>query len=296
MALFLQQVITGLALGFIYGTVALCVVLVYKPTKVLNFAQGQLLIIGAFFCWTCTGGVWHLPAWRAFLLTMIVTGIVGFVISRLVLRPMVGQPILAAIMMTICLLAVLMGGVLVIWGGVPQVYVPPILPKETVLLGTAIVSQQYLWSAGLALLLLGICTFFFQRTKAGLAMRGTSEDHQLAESVGVDVGSVFDQSWIITAIVSGLIGIVLGSIFGVNTIISDIGLKAFAVVLLGGLESIPGAIFGGLILGLAESMACGYIDPLVGGGIREIFAWVVALVVLLFLPYGLFGWRRIERI
>jgi len=291
----LQQVITGIALGIIYGIIAICIVLIYKSTSVFNFAQGELLVIGAFFCWTCIVQ-WHLPLWVAFILTFIVSGMVGMLIERLTLRPLIGQPILAAIMMTVSLLAVLKGISYLAWGSDPRSYTPAIFPKEPIHFGAAVISQEYVWALGLAAVLLAIFIYFFQRTRAGLAMRGTSEDHQLAQSLGIPVETVFGQSWMIAAMVSAIVGIVLASLFSVNMGISDIGLKAFAVVLLGGLESIPGALIAGLIIGISEMIAAAFLDPIVGGGIREVFPWIVAVVVLIFLPYGLFGWRRIERI
>jgi len=295
MAFFAQLIITGLALGIIYGVIALCIVLIYKSTRVFNFAQGELLIIGAFFAWSCLVQ-WHLPVWLTFLLTMGVTGVVGFLIERLTLRPLIGQPILAAIMMTVSLMAVLKGGAFLAWGGETQSYQPTIFPKEPVQLGTVVISQEYAWASGLAIILIVLFAFFFQRTRAGLAMRGTSEDHQLAQSVGIPVENVFAQSWIIAGMVSSVVGIILASLFSVDMGIGELGLKAFAVVLLGGLESIPGAIIAGLTIGVLEMVAAGYLDPIVGGGIRDVFPWVVAVIVLVFLPYGLFGWRRIERI
>lgn len=295
MAFFAQLIITGLAIGIIYGVIALCIVLIYKSTQVFNFAEGELLIIGAFFAWSCLVQ-WHIPVWLTFLLTMVVTGVVGFLIERLTLRPLIGQPILAAIMMTVSLMAVLKGGALLAWGGETQSYQPPVFPKVPVQLGPVVVSQEYAWASGLAIILIVLFALFFQRTKAGLAMRGTSEDHQLAQSMGISVETVFAQSWIIAGMVSSVVGVVLASLFSVDMGIGELGLKAFAVVLLGGLESIPGAIIAGLTIGVLEMMAAGYLDPVVGGGIRDVFPWVVAVIVLIFLPYGLFGWRRIERI
>jgi len=240
--------------------------------------------------------VWHFPVWLTLPLTMVVTGFIGFLIERLTLRPLIGQPILASIMMTISLMAVLKGGALLAWGGETQSFQPPIFPKTPVQMGPVVISQEYVWASALAIILIVMFALFFQRTRAGLAMRGTSEDHQLAQSLGIPVETVFAQSWIIAGMVSSVVGIVLASLFSVDMGIGELGLKAFAVVLLGGLQSIPGAIIAGLIIGVSEMMATGYLDPVVGGGIRDVFPWVVAVVVLIFLPYGLFGWKRIERI
>lgn len=290
-----SYLITGISLGFIYGLVALGFVLIYKSSRILNFAVGEFLLVGAYIAWTFRV-LWHMPVIVSFLLTMIAGALLGLFIERVALRPLIGEPILGIIMMTIALSTILLGLVTLVWGGIPKVYQPRLFPAEPVHLGDIVVRQEYLWGFVVSVLMLIIFNLFFRFTIAGLAMRATSEDHQLARSTGIKVKRVFAQSWMICAMVAGVAGIILASMTSVTLNLSQVGLKSIAVVLVGGLESVPGAIVAGLIIGVAEGLAMGYIDPLVGGGIAEVFAFGVAIISLLIWPYGLFGLRRIERI
>ena len=295
MNFFLQMVISGLSIGIVYGVVALGIVLIWKSTGVFNFAQGALLLVGGYFAWTCISQ-WHFPLWAAFVLTMVICSIVCYLIQFLCFRPLIGQPHRAVVLVAIALIGLVEGGVLLVWKGVAQNYTPPIFPKEPLHLGEVTISQEYLWVLVMSTSFLIMLGFFFQRTRIGLAMRGTCEDHELAESVGISVETVFGQSWIIVGIISALIGITLSSLYAVEVGIAHIGLTAFAVVLVGGLESFPGAIAAGFIIGLAETLACGYINPIVGGGVRDIFPWIVAILFIVFFPHGLFGYKKTERV
>lgn len=287
--------VTGISVGFIYGLVALGFVLIYKSSRILNFAVGEFLLIGAYLAWTARV-LWHMPLILVFIITMLGGGILGLIIERVALRPLIGQPILGIIMMTIALSTILLGGVMLVWGAIPKIFEPRLFPSEPVTLANMVIRQEYVWGFVVAVIMLVFFTLFFRFTTSGLAMRATSEDHQLARSTGIRVKSVFAQSWVICAIVSGVGGIILASITSVTIDLSQVGLKSIAVVLVGGLESVPGAIIAGVIIGIAEGLATGYIDPLVGGGIAEVFAFGVAIISLLIWPYGLFGLRRIERI
>jgi len=291
----LRYMTQGLSLGLIYGVVALGFVLIYKSSRILNLAVGEFLLIGAYIAWT-SRVVWHLPVWLCFAIAVIVAIILGLVVERVAIRPLIGQPILGAIMMTIALMVILRGGVLLGWGAIAKAYEPRLFPATPVHLGELVIRQEYVWGFVVAVIMLGILTYFFRFTKAGLAMRATSEDHQLARGMGIRVKTVFSQSWAISAIVAGIAGIILASMTSVTIDLANVGLKSIAVVLVGGLESVPGAIVAGLIIGVAEALAAGYIDPLVGGGIATVFAFAIAIVSLLIWPYGLFGLRRIERI
>jgi len=295
MDFFLQIAVSGLSIGIVYGIVALGIVLIWKSTAVFNFAQGAFLLVGGYFAWTCIVQ-WHLPVWLAFILTIIVCAIVCYLVQYLCFRPLIGQPHRAVILMAIALIGLVEGGVILFWKGIAQNYIPPIFPKEPVHLGGITISQEYVWVLGMSAALLIAFGLFFQRTRLGLAMRGTCEDHELAESVGISVETVFGQSWIIVGIISAVIGITLSSLYAVEIGIAHIGLVAFAVVLVGGLESFPGAIAAGLIIGLSESLACGYLDPIVGGGVRDVFSWMVAILVIIFFPHGIFGYKKIERV
>lgn len=291
----LRYITQGISLGLIYGIVALGFVLVYKSSRILNFAVGEFLLIGAYVTWT-TRVVLGLPVWACFLIAIIVAIGLGLVVERVAIRPLIGQPILGVIMMTIALMVILRGGVLLGWGAIAKAYEPRLFPAEPFVLGDLIIRQEYVWGLVVAAFMLIIFTYFFRATKAGLAMRATSEDHQLARGTGIRVKTVFAQSWAICAVVAGIAGIILASMTNVTIDLSNIGLKSVAVVLVGGLESVPGSIIAGLIIGIAEALASGYIDPLVGGGMSEVFAFGIAIISLLIWPWGLFGLRRIERI
>jgi len=218
------------------------------------------------------------------------------VIERIAIRPLIGQPILGIIMMTLALMVILRNVVLLNWGAIAKTYEPRLFPTAPFYLGHLVIRQEYVWGLVVAVVMLIIFTYFFRFMQAGLAMRATSEDHQLARGTGIRVKTVFAQSWAICAIVAGIAGIILASMTGVTLDLANVGLKSIAVVLVGGLESVPGAIIAGLIIGVAEALAAGYIDPWVGGGIATVFAFALAIVSLLIWPYGLFGLRRIERI
>jgi len=291
----LRYITQGISLGLIYGLVALGFVLVYKSSRILNFAVGEFLLIGAYVTWTARV-VWHLPVVLCFVVALIAAIILGLVIERIAIRPLIGQPILGVIMMTIALMVILRGGVLLAWGAIAKTYEPRLFPATPIYIGDLIIRQEYVWGLVVAVVMLILFTYFFRFTKAGLAMRATSEDHQLARGTGIRVKTVFSQSWIICAVVAGIAGIILASMTNVTIDLATVGLKSVAVVLVGGLESVPGAIIAGLIIGVAEALAAGYIDPWVGGGIAEVFAFGIAMVSLLIWPWGLFGLRRIERI
>jgi len=291
---FLGFATSGILVGALYSIVALGVVLIFKTTQVFNLAQGEMLLIGTWLGWAAIAW-WHLPIWLAFIVALVLSAVVGMVIERFVMRPMVGQPLMAMIMITIGILSVLRGISLYFWGGPTQAF-PRMFPAEGLQIGALSVSLQHLYAAGIAVILVVLTYAYFRYTRGGLAMRAMAEDHQVAQSVGLSVTRGFSRAWMLSAIVATAGGILLGSTVGVDFSLSDIGLKAFPVVMLGGFESIPGVLLAGPIMGLCEFLGAGYVDPLVGGGIGEIMPFVVMLIVLLFRPYGLFGYKTIERV
>lgn len=280
--------------GGVYALVALGFVVVWKSTSVFNFAQGEILMVSAYICWALLVQV-GLPLWATFIVTFVVAACLGLTVERFALRPMIGQPLLAAMMITLALIAVLDGLVTIIWGSRQEV-LPDFFPRAPLHLGSVMISQQLLVAFIIAIGLFFAFVLFFRRSKFGLAMRATAEDHQVTRSMGIKVSNSFAMAWVVACIVAAVGGILLGSVNGVNMNLGFLGLKAFPVVILGGLDSIPGAIIAGLIVGILEKLATGYIDPFVGGGFAEIFPFIILLFVLLVRPYGLFGQERIERI
>ncbi|NOY77049.1 MAG: branched-chain amino acid ABC transporter permease [Calditrichaeota bacterium] len=294
MIFFLQLMVTGFVVGSVYALVALGFVLIYKSSRVINFAQGELVLVGAFVCLSLTT-TYKVPFFLAFLLTMTVAVIVGLLIERFFLRPMIGEPVLSIIMLTIGLSSFLRGIVEIIWGTETRVF-PPIFPSKPINFGGIVISQVYMWSFILAVLFLGIFTVFFKFTNEGIAMRAAADDEDAALSMGISIKKIYGLAWAIAALVAAVGGVVIGNINGVNISLSMMGLRVFPVVILGGLDSIPGAIIGGLAIGILENLAGGYLDPFFGGGVKEIFPFIILVLVLMIKPYGLFGLERIERV
>jgi branched-chain amino acid transport system permease protein len=237
-----------------------------------------------------------LPIWAALLLAIATAAVMGLLIERLMLRPLVGQPVLAVIMMTIALATVLGGLATLIWGAEYKAY-HGLLPTINLKLGSISVPSESLIGLIVSLICVVLLLLLFRYTKIGLAMRATAEDLQVVQSVGIKATTVYAVSWVIASVVGVIGGILLGGVSGANMDLANIGLKAFAVVLLGGVDSIGGAIVAGIILGMLENVAAGYLDPLLpGGGLAQVFPFFVMIIVLVFKPHGLFGLARIERV
>jgi branched-chain amino acid transport system permease protein len=295
MTFFLQLVVTGLAQGMVYALVAIGFVIILKCSEVFNIAQGHFVLIGGYLGYTFLVPL-NLPIWAAILAAIAVAAVMGLLIERLMLRPMVGQPVLAVVMMTIALATVLGGLATLLWGAEYKAY-HGLLPTITVKVGEISIPSESLIGLIVSIICVGILMILFRYTKIGLAMRATAEDLQVVQSVGIKATTVYAVSWIIASVVGVIGGILLGGVSGANMELANIGLKAFAVVLLGGVNSIGGAIVGGIILGMLENVAAGYLDPLLpGGGLAQVFPFIVMIIVLIFRPYGLFGLARIERV
>ena len=294
MSEFLQYLIMGLMEGGLYALVGAAIVLVYKATQVVSLAHGQLLAFGAFFFYLFFAPL-GLPLIIAVLLTFIATGILGLAIDRLTLRPLIGQPLFAAFLVTFAIFMVFDGVFMLILKGSSR-SLPAFLPKGILQVWTLSIPEGPLVSFIVALALFGLLGLFFQYTKIGLGMRATAEDHQLAQSTGINVKNIFSLIWILSAVVAAISGIAIANIMDIYYSLPQIGMKGLIVALFGGLESLPGALLAGLLLGVLENVSAGYLDPLVGGGVKEVAAYVMLLVILLVRPYGLFGLVRIERI
>ncbi len=290
---FVQLALSGIANGAILALVALGFVLIYKSSDVINFAQGELLLIGAYLTYSMVEifGLW----WPlGVVVAVVLAAVVGVLIEQLVLRPLIGEPTISVIMVTIGLSSLLRAIVGGIWGVTPKP-APQFLPTDTITILGASVGVDRLWAFGLAITLFVLLTLFFRYSREGIAMRAVADDQQAALSMGISVKKVWAVAWAIAAITASVGGILLMSIFGgVSGQIGRVGLLVFPVVILGGLDSIPGAIIGGLIIGLLQSFAGGYLPPEWGMG--EVAPFVILLLILLVRPYGLFGQRIIERV
>ena len=296
MTFFLQLVVTGFALGMVYALVAIGFVIILKCSEAFNIAQGHFVMIGGYLGYTFMVP-FGLPVWASLLLAIGVAIIMGLLIERLTLRPLVGQPVLAVIMMTIALASVLEGLATLLWGGEYKTY-HGVLPTLSLKLGEISIPSESLIGLIVCVATVAILMLFFRYTKIGLAMRATAEDLQVVQSAGIRATTVYAVSWVIACVVGVIGGILLGGVSGVMIPLAEVGLKAFAVVLLGGVNSIGGAIVAGIILGVLENVAAGYLDPLLpaGGGLAHVFPFIVMIIVLIFRPHGLFGLVTIERI
>ncbi len=295
MEFLLQLVISGLVVGSIYSLVGLGFVIIYKSSSILNFAQGEFLMLGAYVCLAIFVTT-KVPFAAAFALTLLFSALLGVLLERVLLRPMIGEPVISVIMLTLGLASVLRAVVQGIWGTDTRPY-PEIFPTTPVRLGPLPVSQGYLYSVASVVLLLLLFSVFFKYSRAGIAMRATAFSQQVALSMGISVKRIFALAWSIAAVVSAVGGVLLGGIRGgVDGAFAFFGLKVIPVVILGGLDSVAGAIAGGLIMGILENLAGGYLDPLLGGGVKEVAPFIALVAILAVKPYGLFGKVKIERV
>lgn len=290
MDVFLQLTIAGLANGMVYALAAVGFVVIYKSSDVINFAQGELLLFGAYLCFTFIAQV-GLPWSLGVAATLVTSVLLALLIERLVLRPLIGEPVISMIMVTVALSSLLRALVNGIWGSRPRSF-PAFLPSTPVSLGPVTVPSDRLLTILIAGVVLGGCALFFRLSRDGIAMRAIADDQQAGLSMGISISRVLAVAWAMAAAAAAVGGMMLANIFGVSPDISFIGLRVFPVVILGGLDSIPGAVVGGLTIALLEAWAGGY----VGQGLNQIISFVVLILVLMVRPYGLFGKPIIERV
>jgi len=294
MAELFGYLVPGVLVGLTYSLVALAYVVIYKSSGVFNLATGQIVMFGAFIAWTATAQL-GMPPVLAIIVTLIACALLGMGLNRGFVRPLIGQPLSSMVLVTLGISVLLDAITVLIWGNDWR-SLPKMFPGENFNLWGISISIEYLWAGGLALLVGVVLSGVFQYTKQGLAMRASADDQLCAQSLGMSVSKIFQFSWMIAGMTSGMAGILLCMIAKVHTSVALIALKVLAVVLLGGLESVAGALLAGPIVGAVEFLAAGYLDPLVGGGLREVIPYAFMVLIILFLPYGFFGWKRIERV
>ena len=291
----LQLLVNGLVVGTLYGVVAMSFVLIYKATQVVNFAQGELLLIGAWVCWTLLTK-YQVPFWLGMPMTLVFMFAFGILIQVVILRPLIGEPIISVIMVTIALSAVFQAALKWIYGVNPQPF-PRVFTSQAVSIGSLQIQTVYVMSLVVSVLMMIGMAWFFKVSKWGLAMRATAFNQQVAQSLGISVKTVFAMAWAISAMVSAVAGVVVAVVNGVSSGLSIYGIKVFPAVILGGLDSIAGAVVGGIIIGLLENFAQ-FIDSeyLHWGNLYEIAPFYVLIIILMIKPYGLFGTKDIERV
>ncbi len=293
--LLLQLIINGLIIGTLYGVVGMCFVLIYKASQVVNFAQGEFLLIGAWTCWWLLTA-WNIPFFWGFIIAVCFMMVFGIAVQMVVLRPLIGEPIISVIMVTIGLSIFFQALMKWMFGTFAQPF-PPIFPVAQVNILGLQVQTAYLMSTGVSLAIMAGFAWFFKYSRLGLAMRATAFSQQVAQSLGISVRQVFALSWGISAAVSAVAGVVVGIVNGVSSALSYFGIKVFPAVILGGLDSVFGAVVGGLIVGLLENLGQ-YVDSqyLKWGNLYEIIPFYALIIILMIKPYGLFGTRDIERV
>jgi branched-chain amino acid transport system permease protein len=284
----------GVLIGLMYSLIALGFVLVYKATDAVNFAQGEfvmfagLVVVGVL-------GLAGAPLWLAVVLALVGMVAMGFALERVMLRRLIGRPVIAVVMATIGLASVLRGvGPYAVGAGTKPLPLP--ISDEPLVWGPLFIPPIQLFGGAVSLAFLAGFGWFFLKSRKGVAMRAVADNQQVAMAMGINVERYFGLAWAMTGMVSALGGVLWGNMLGVDVNLSLVGFKVFPVVILGGLDSIPGAIVGGLIVGIVESVAAGYIDPYVGGGTKDFAPYLLMIVALMIRPYGIFGKPVIERV
>jgi branched-chain amino acid transport system permease protein len=309
MGFFLETLLGGLMAGMLYSLVALGFVLIYKASGVFNFAQGAMVLFAALAM--ARFAEW-IPQWTGidnkifanvagFLIAGVVMFVVAWVIERLVLRHLVNQEGATLLMATLGITYFLEGLGQSIFGssiykidiGMPK---DPVMAFESLIEGGILINKEDLYAALIAAVLVGLLSIFFQKTSTGRALRAVADDHQAAQSIGIPLNRIWVIVWCVAGVAALVAGMIWGSKLGVQFSLTTVALRALPVVILGGLTSVPGAIVGGLIIGVGEKLSEVYLGPYVGGGIEIWFAYVLALVFLLFRPQGLFGEKIIDRV
>lgn len=291
---FLLLMSNGILIGLMYALIALGFVLVYKATDAVNFAQGEFVMISGVLV-AAALDLWGAPLWLSIGLGIGSMIVFGFGLERVMLRKLIGRPVIAVVMATIGLASILRGiGPTAFGAGSRPLPLP--IPDEPFVIGPLFIPPIQLVGGAVSLLFLAGFGWFFVKSRKGIAMRAVADNQQVAMAMGINVQRYFGLAWAMTGMVSALGGIIWGNIIGVDVNLSLVGFKVFPVVILGGLDSIPGAVIGGLIVGLVENVAAGYIDPYVGGGTKDFAPYVLMILALMIRPYGIFGKKIIERV
>ncbi len=309
MGFFLEVVLGGLMAGLLYSLVALGFVLIFKASGVFNFAQGAMVLFAALAMARLAEWVPPLLGLDSLLLANLIAFAIAagvmvglaWVIERVVLRPLVNQEGITLLMATLGVTYFLDGFGQTVWGsdiyeinlGIPK---DPLLILDTVFEGGILVNRDDIVAAGIAVVLVVVLAIFFQKTVTGRALRAVADDHQAAQSIGIPLNRIWVIVWSVAGFVALVAGMVWGSKLGVQFSLAILALKALPVVILGGFTSVPGAIIGGLIIGVGEKVSEVYLGPIIGGGLENWFAYAVALVFLLVRPQGLFGEKIIDRV
>jgi len=290
MSAFIEYSLLGLLSGGVTALVALSFVLIYKGTGVVNFAVGEVMMLGAYLYYA-GAETFKLPPWMAFAVSMAIIGILAILVERAVLRPLSGQPVVAVLMATIGMASIIHGGVEAVWGG--DTYSPPtLLPRTPLMMGDILIPGTALGNFAVAALLIGGFLAFFRYSKTGIALRATASDPVTAATLGININYSQRLTWVLSGLVGTVAGVLIASTAGLSPLLAAAALGVFAAIILGGMDSVLGAIVASLIIGWVEALGAGYL----GGKSRDIMPYLVVLAVLVVRPYGIFGTRSIERL
>ena len=291
---FVNYTINGALLGLLYALIAMGFVVIYRASKVFNFAQGELVVLGGFLQWWMVVNL-GLPMVVGIPLAFVLSAVAGLLIERIFFSRLVGESVFAMVMVTIGLLVLLRGVILLAFG--PQVRpFPIVMPLQPVIIGEVLIPTNLLIGGVITALAATGLSWFFNRTRTGLTMTAVAEDHQVAMALGISVKRSIAFAWVLGCLLSTLGAVIYLSGKSLSFLASDIGFAALPVALLAGLESIGGLLLAGVIVGVIQGLATAYLDPLVGGAVGSVLPFVIMLLILLVRPTGLFGWRTIERV
>ncbi len=297
MSYFFQIVVSGIVVGSIYALAALGLVLVYKSSRVANFAHGQIIAAGAFITYYLTVSL-GVPIFFSFIASMIITFFLAMSVERIFLRRLIGEPIISVIMVTIGLGSILDGLIYLTPFGSENFSFPNFLPQQPLSLGGVSISWTQLVGIIITFILIGGLSWFFKKSTIGISMRAVSDDQFGSMSVGISVPKVFGLAWALAGLTAAAAGCIIGNITGLNfDTLHAFGIIVFPVIILGGLDSILGAVVAGIIIGLIQQFSSGYLDGNWGlSGTGEVMPYIILVIVLFFKPHGLFGIHEIERV
>lgn len=284
-----------MAVGCLYGLIGLGFVLIFKATDILNFAQGEATMAGAYFCYVLITTL-NTPFYVAIVLTIVFLGLLGIITDRVMIHPMLGESTLSIVMITLGLSIFIKAVISIIFGHSNLLFPSPFSQDPLKIAKGLVIAPTHLWIMGATIFLIIIFFTIFKYSKVGLAMRGMANDQETAYLMGVNVKRIFSLTWGLSFVVAGIGGVFLANLISLSPDFSLVAIKVFPAIVLGGMESIPGAIIGGLIIGLSENIVGGYFDQMLGGGAKEITAFIILLMLLIIKPHGLFGIKEVERV
>jgi len=290
---FLQWIFSGILLGGIYACIAISFIVIYRSSKVFNFAQGELVMMAGYLVFT-GAVIFNMPSWASIIFGMAACALLGLIIERFCIRPLVGQSLFSMLMVTIGVMLILRALSMLIWGPTARRF--PDLFGETIIIGPFMFTSSLFYGFLLVALLTVALWWMFGHTRRGLTLSAVAEGHDVARSLGISVKQSISLAWVIAGIISVVAAISWLSGRSINYMVADVGLRAMPCALLAGLESIPGALLAGVIVGICESLAVGYLDTYTSGGMSLIMPFLIMLIVLWVRPQGMFGWKIIERL